>query len=229
MRAVNGVLKRIWPTFESCKSLIESESAIRRALLDGRGKAELLNQEKTMARQAIWQTIARTSPKQLIAGYTELIQQRIDEGFSAFLLTFMFKQLAGPPKALLMQMNDEVQRVYSTFVTRVVRNPRSEFLKDALPVLITVPDRPVCKKNKQNLSDLTINGGLHLHGILCVPRKSRLKVDAAAHFNANKDLYVKNRLLRIDIKPVYSEGVVDYAFKALKNGSATADDIQVYH
>ena len=182
-----------------------------------------------MARQAIWQSIAQSSPKQLIAGYTELIQQRIDEGFSAFLLTFMFKQLAGPPKALRIQMNDEVQRVYSTFVTRVVRNPRSEFLKDALPLLITVPDRPVSKKNKQNLSDFTINGGLHLHGILCVPGNSRLKVDAAAHFNASKALYVKNRLLRIDIKPVYSEDVVDYAFKALKNGNATPDDIQVYH
>ena len=100
--AVNGVLRQIRPTFESCKSLIESETAIRRALLDGRGKAELLNQGKTMARQAIWKTIAQNSPKQLIAGYSELIQQRIDQGFNAFLLTFMFKQLAGPPKALLM-------------------------------------------------------------------------------------------------------------------------------
>jgi hypothetical protein len=62
------------------------------------GKAELLNQEKTMARQTIWKTIAQSSPKQLIAGYTELIQQRIDEGFSGFLLTFMFKQPAGSPR-----------------------------------------------------------------------------------------------------------------------------------
>ena len=53
--------------------------------------------------------------------------------------------------------------------------------------------------------------------------------DAAAHFNTNKALYVKNRLLRIDLKPVYSADVVDYAFKALKNGNATPDDIQVYH
>jgi hypothetical protein len=28
---------------------------------------------------------------------------------------------------------------------------------------------------------------------------------------------------------VYSADVVDYAFKALKNGNATPDDIQVYH
>jgi hypothetical protein len=189
----------------------------------------LLNQEKTIARQAIWKSIAQSSPKQLIAGYTELIQQRIDEGFNAFLLTFMFKQLAGPPKALLMQMNDEVQRVYSTFVTRVVRNPRSEFLKDALPLLITVPDRPIYKVTKQKLSNLKINGGLHLHGILCVPCNSRLKVDVPTHFKAKSAQYVKNGLVRIDVEPIYSADVVDYAFKALKNGNATPDDIQVYH
>jgi hypothetical protein len=48
---------------------------------------------------------------------------------------------------------------------------------------------------------------------------SRLKVDVATHFNAREAMYVKNRLLRIDIKPVYSPDVVDYAFKALKNGN----------
>jgi hypothetical protein len=148
--AVNGVLRRIRPTFECCKSLIESESAFRRALLNGRGKADLPNQEETMARQAIWKTIAQSTPKQLIAGYAELIQQRIDEGFSGFLLTFMFKQLAGSPRALLLQTNDDVQRVYSTFVTRVVRNPRSEFLKDRLPLLITCQIDPFTRKRSKN-------------------------------------------------------------------------------
>lgn len=197
--AVNGVLRRTRPTFESCKSLIESESAIRRALLDGRGRAELPNQEETMARQAKWKTIAQSTPKQLIAGYAELIQQRIDEGLSGFLLTFMFKQPAGSPRALLLQMNDDVQRVYSTFVTRVVWNPRSEFVKDRLPVLITVPDQPVYKETKQKLSNLKINGGLHLHGVLCVPGNSRLKVDVPTHFEGKRALYVRNRLLRIDV------------------------------
>jgi hypothetical protein len=40
---------------------------------------------------------------------------------------------------------------------------------------------------------------------------------------------VTNNLLRIDVKPIYA-GAAGYAlFKALKNGNATADDIQVYH
>jgi hypothetical protein len=35
--------------------------------------------------------------------------------------------------------------------------------------------------------------------------------------------------LRIDIEVVYSAGVVDYAFKSLKTGNASLDDIPVYH
>jgi hypothetical protein len=192
-------------------------------------EAELPHQENEMARQAIWESIARTTAGQLITGYSELIQRSMSHGSNAYFLSFMFKPLAGPLKAVMSQMNDEVQRVYSTFVTRVVRNPRLQAQRDSLPFLITVPDRPVSKKKKQILLDLAINNGLHLHGFLCVPRNSRLKVDVKTHFHANNALYVKNRLLRIDVKPVYSEDVVDYAFKALKNGNATPDDIQLYH
>jgi hypothetical protein len=185
-----------------------------------------------MARQTIWKSIAQTTDitvRQLIAGYSELIQRSMTQGSDAYLLSFMFKPLAGPLKAVMSQMNDEVQRVYSSFVTRVARNPRSEAQKASLPFLITAPDRPVFKKNKRNILDLQINNGLHLHGILCVPCNSRLKVDVATHFKAKQALYVKNRLLRIDIEAVYSAGVVDYAFKSLKNGNASVDDIQVYH
>jgi hypothetical protein len=76
---------------------------------------------------------------------------------------------------------------------------------------------------------LRINNGLHLHGILCVPSTSRLKVDVPTHFTKKQGLYVGKRLLRIDIEAIYSAELVDYAFKALKNGNATPDDIQIYH
>ena len=49
------------------------------------------------------------------------------------------------------------------------------------------------------------------------------------HFEAKGALYVKNRLLRIDVEPLCSTDVIDCASKALKNGNATPDDIQVYH
>ena len=88
-----------------------------------------------MAQQAIWKSIAQTTAKQLIAGYSELIQRLLGDGSNAYFLSFMFKPLAGPPKALLMQMNDEVQRVYSTFVTRVAREPKIGISKRRSAVL----------------------------------------------------------------------------------------------
>jgi len=186
-----------------------------------------------MARKAIWETIAQVTPNKLIAGYSELIQQQIDnEGSNAFLLTFMFKPLPGSKNGILIQMNNEVQRVYSTFVTRVTRDPRPEAQKAHLPLMITAPDRSGSKRKRQGLSDVNINGGLHIHGILCVPWKCRLKLDVPTHFAAKRDLYVKNPLPRIDVHPIYSPKVafvVDYVFAALKNGIATRDDIQVYH
>jgi hypothetical protein len=154
-------------------------------------EAELPHQENEMARQAIWESIARTTARQLITGYSELIQRSMDQGFNAFLLSFMFKPLAGSKRAVLNQMNDEVQRVYSTLVTRIVRNPRAEAQKNSLPFLFTAPDYPVFKQTKQKLADVTINNGLHLHGVLCIPLNSRLRVNLPTHFSLKKNLYVK--------------------------------------
>jgi hypothetical protein len=70
-----------------------------------------------MASQAIWESIAQRT--KLIGGYAELIQRSMDHGFNAYFLSFMFKPLPGPRKAILSQMSEEVQRVYSTFVTRL--------------------------------------------------------------------------------------------------------------
>ena len=101
----------------------------------------------------IWQNIAKNTVRQLITGYSQLLQERMDHGFDAYFLSFMFKPFTGSQKALLSQMNDEVQRVYSTLVTRVARNPRAESQTASLPFLITCPDRPVYKEKKQKLSD----------------------------------------------------------------------------
>ncbi len=70
-------------------------------------EAELLHQEAKMAKQAIWQCIAKNTARQLIRGYAQLIQEHMDQGFNAYFLSFMFKPLTGSSKALLSQMNDE--------------------------------------------------------------------------------------------------------------------------
>ena len=135
--------------------------------------------------KSIWQNTDQNhscSIEQLIKGYSEWIDKYVDQGWNAFLMTLMFKPLTGGHKAIMDQMNDEVDRVYSTFLTRVMRNPRSDLWKYHTPVLIAVHDRPVARQQKQKLHNVTINDGMHMHGILVVPWDSRLKRDVVSHF-----------------------------------------------
>jgi hypothetical protein len=127
-------------------------------------------------------------------------------------------------------MTDEIERVYSTLITRVVRNPRSPFQSHLSPILIVVPDFPVRKRHKEPLNDPTINDGLHMHGILLMPPNSRLKQNVVSHFNQHKSLYVKNRLHELDVEPIVSNlpRVVDYAFKSVKKGKVDLDDILIF-
>ena len=82
------------------------------------------------------------------------------------MVTFTLKPLGGRDKAALKEMMGEVERFYSTFVTRVVRKPHSEYQKESRPILIGAPDRPVLKNEKQELRDVKINAGVHMHAIL---------------------------------------------------------------
>jgi hypothetical protein len=171
------------------------------------------------------------SVNNLINAYSQWLQGYVDEkGWSPFFLTFMYKPLRGQTEAIAHQMKDEIERVYSTFVTRVVRNPNSKHQKHLCPILVAVPDRPVAKHGKQRLTDITINNGRHMHGILVVPWHCRLKRDVRAHFDKYNKLYVKNRLLRLDVRPIDSDldGVVDYAFKSIKSRRFNCDDITIF-
>lgn len=167
----------------------------------------------------------------LINAYAQWIHGYVDEkGWNPFFLTFMYKPLRGHTEAIAHQMKDEVDRVYSTFITRVVRNPNSKHQKHLRPILIAIPDRPVPKQEKQGLKDITINNARHMHGILVVPWDCRLKRDVRDHFEKYNKLYVKNRLLRLDVCPIDSAlgDVVDYAFKSVKSRRFSCDDVIIF-
>src|SRR6266446_9124816 len=114
----------------------------------------------------------------------------------------MFKPLGGGDKAALNKMMDEVERVYSTFITSVVRKPHSKYQKESRPILIVAPDRPVLKNEKQKLRDVKINGGVHMHGILLVPGRSRLKEGVETHFKTHENRYVRNNLVKCSADPI---------------------------
>ncbi len=166
----------------------------------------------------------------IIAEYGQSLRNDMLNGWTAYLLTFMFNQLRRENGPVIVQMNNEVERFYRTLVTRVVRNPRSIEEQHLMPQLNALPDAPFYKNRKYryNIRDVTINGGLHVHGIIRIPQVSRLKQDLHLHVAENRDGYINSRpalhnidIVRIDSNPEY---VTDYAFKAFKNGRVDHDD-----
>ena len=65
-----------------------------------------------------------------------------------------------PRAAVIEAMKDELQRFYSTFVTRAHRKPRTAS-PDQLPVLIGAADLQVYKRDPTSSSLILCNGGLH--------------------------------------------------------------------
>jgi hypothetical protein len=84
--------------------------------------------------------------------------------------------------------------------------------------MMVAPDYPVLKHDKIGLQAATVNDGLHLHAILAVPLKSRLKEDVVSHVQRKSYLYVKPPLRSIDFEPIESNTrrVTDYVMKSIK-------------
>lgn len=150
-------------------------------------------------------------------GYAQMVASRLDDGWSAYLMTVTFEHFRGPRHVILDRMRDEVQRIYSTLVTRIHRKPGTA-PTDKLAVLIGVADLPVAKREKTR-SASSCNGGLHFHAVLVVPPSSRLKGSVVDHFASNADRYAgpNGLVANIHIVPVTHDihHVADYVFKSV--------------
>ncbi len=176
-----------------------------------------------------YDSICRVDPanRQLVEGFTRMVTDRVDDGWSSHFLTFLFSQLPGPRSAVIQSMKDELYRVYSTFLTRTHRKPRTAS-SDELPFLIGAADLPVYKRDRESSPLVLCNGGLHFHAVLLVPPDTRLDVPVDEHFRAHESLYLGKRrsLATLDVRPVTEdhERVVDYVFKTVLRGRVSYDD-----
>jgi hypothetical protein len=173
--------------------------------------------------------ICRVDPinRQLVDGYTQVVIDRVDSGWSCHLMTFPFAQLPGPRIAVIQAMKDELQRVFSTLVTRIHRKPRTAS-PDELPILIGAADLPVYRRDRDSSPLVRCNDGLHFHALLLVPPATRLGIPVEEHFRANEDMYLGKRHLiqKLDVRPVTDsyERVVDYVFKTIQRGRVSYDE-----
>jgi len=171
----------------------------------------------------------RTERLQLLGGYQKWIQHYIDDGWSPYLISFMFHQLPGNQSSIIRQMKREIERVYSRLPTQFDRNPRSRAGSQRIPVMILFPDFPVFKWAKKSIEEVSCNDGLHYGGIALTPPISRFQSTLDLHFEQHQDEYVTDKLARIHVVPITTNAtyVMDYVAKSCKRGRVSDEDIVI--
>jgi hypothetical protein len=141
--------------------------------------------------------------------------------WNGFQVSFMFNHIPGNFNRKCLVMEEKIDRVYRILVPHVERSPRSPAGSRRLPILIAFPDYPQQRIKSADLLDVTINDGLHFHGVVLVHTESRLKIGLDIHMKDHADRYVRegDRLRRIYIQPIddsTAKTAVGYGFKALE-------------
>ena len=165
----------------------------------------------------------------LIDAYGDWLQQWLDEGWDGYLFTFMFNQLPGSRQAMVQQMHQQLERWYGMLATRIVRKPKSPVWAPFLPKGIFVPDLPVPKRSKQGIRDVSLNDGLHVHGIVVANRWARMPGTLDDYFQENLQKFLFGKLRHIDVERITHRAryVVDYGLKGLKRPTFSEDDVLV--
>jgi hypothetical protein len=168
----------------------------------------------------------------LINGHAQWIQRYLDQGWDGYLFTLTFNELPGKRETKLIQMHQEVTRLYGRLATRMIRKPRSPKWTKLLPIGIFISDMPVPKSRKgqkSTIADVSINDGLQMDGIVLGNRWGRIRVPLDQYFAENAGKYVGGKIRNIDVQRITHESgyVVDYALKSLLKRTASNDDILV--
>jgi hypothetical protein len=163
----------------------------------------------------------------LIDAYGDWLEQWLDQGWDGYLVTFMFNQLPGSRRAMVQQMHQQIERWYGRLATRTIRKPRSAVWAPFLPKGIFVPDLPVSKRSKQSIWDVSINDGLHVHGLLVANRWGRIRETLDVYFQENLKNFLIGNVRDIDVGRITDQAkyVADYGLKGLKRWTFSEDDI----
>jgi hypothetical protein len=172
----------------------------------------------------------KACPHGTVEHLSKWTKEYVDLEWEAYFMTFMFRQIPGSDQERIRRMHKEIGIFYGKLASWVVRDPRSPKCAHLLPRGVFYPDGPCYKREKQALRDVKINDGLHFHGIILVPTRSRLKVPFLQHLRDKKKYYGRNNnIRRIHAEPNrdHHQFVADYAGKGVKRGRVSYDDVLV--
>ncbi len=169
----------------------------------------------------------KSLPTEIVQAYGGWIQEQLDLGWDAYLVTFMFRNISGSNEVKIQQMHKEITGFYQKLATRAVRKPRSEQWVHLLPKGVFFPDVPGYRSSAYSIPEVSINDGIHFHGIMVATREARLKEPLHLHLRRKRKLYVKGKIYRIDAERITSEApfVTDYIGKAIKRRRFSNDHV----
>ena len=72
----------------------------------------------------------------LINGFNSMIIDRVQAGWQPYFVTFVFRHIPGDASKRTRIMTDEVCRMYSQLITRIIRDPTAPKYQQLLPYLM---------------------------------------------------------------------------------------------
>jgi hypothetical protein len=167
----------------------------------------------------------------IIHSYGEWIDDHINRGWQGYFLSLMFSQLPGSDASRMVGMKTHLGWFYGRLAKACVPKASSQQWASFLPKLIVAPDLPIPKRAKPKLREVTINGGVHWHGLALVhPLTPRLHVPLTLHIKANLSSYLVGSIREIDVRLITHrpQHVTEYGLKGLKRIPFGEDTLIVF-
>jgi hypothetical protein len=168
--------------------------------------------------------------QRLLQGYGSMVRDHMELGWRGYFLSFMFSHIPGSDASRMLEMKKHLGCFYGRLAKASVPKASSPKWSEFLPKIVLAPDLPVPKHSKQRLRDVTINDGLHWHGMALVnPFAPKLQARLDDHIKANLRKYLVGSIRTIHVKPITftPENVTGYSLKSLKNRFST-DEIVIF-
>jgi hypothetical protein len=166
--------------------------------------------------------------KGLLGSYGNWIHHHLANGWAGYLLSFKFSQLSGSNALRMHQMKKHLGWFYGRLAKASVPKAGSPKWAPLLPKLIAAPDLPIAKHCKHSTREVTINDGIHWHGLVLVnPLTPKVHVPLDL---ANVPKYCVGSIEEIDVGLITHRprDVTSYGMKGLKRREFDTDDVLIF-
>jgi len=169
--------------------------------------------------------------QQLLQAYGQWVHDHMAYGWHGYLLSFMFSEIHDLNTPRMEIMKKHLGWFYGRLAKASVPKASSPKWSPFLPQVVLAPDLPVPKHSKVQLRDVTINSGLHWHGVVLVnPLAPKLPGNLDVHINENLSKYLVGSIRTIGVEPITHDPVyvTGYGMKGLKRRSFFEDEILIF-